>query len=87
MRKHIREAYKNYVRVELLKTRNLLKLSQEQMASILKMSGRAYTALESGQSCCSQVTLVLYLTHCCPDVNAFITGLLEAISQAEKEIA
>lgn len=86
MRKYIREAYKNYVRCELLKTRAAKGISQERMAAILDMSGRAYTALESGKSCWSHITFALYLTRCCLDKDAFIAGLSDVLDKAEKEI-
>ena len=47
-------------------------MTQELMASILEMSTRAYADLESGKSCCSAETLVLYLHRLCPDAGAFL---------------
>ena len=48
------------------------------MAVKLHMSVRSYANLESGASCCSALTLVLYY---CPDVSAF---LLELPAEFEK---
>lgn len=64
MRKQFLAAFKAYFRAELLKTRNALGLTQEEMAHRLHVSTRAYTALEGGRSCCGLVTFLIYLCRC-----------------------
>ncbi|MGI6028070.1 MAG: hypothetical protein ACOX81_09510 [Candidatus Heteroscillospira sp.] len=53
------------------------------MAYRLLMSSRAYASLESGKSCCSLITVLLYLSRCCLDKQAFIEGLLDIFSDSE----
>ena len=88
MRKEIREAYKNYVRVELLRTRSKEGLSQEKMAAILEMSYKAYNSLETGKSCCSPETLSLYILRFrSNDKEVFMDGLYKAIAKAIEKSA
>ena len=76
MREQLHAILRDYFRGELLKTHhNTEGMTQELMASILEMSTRAYADLESGKSCCSAETLVLYLHRLCPDAGAFFAGL------------
>ena len=75
MKKAYLDALKKVARDSILQTRTALGLSQEQMAARLYMSARSYSYLESGTSCCSALTLVLYLVFCCPDVSSFFSVL------------
>ena len=45
------------------------------MAAKLHMSVRSYAYLESGASCYSALTLVLYLLFYCPNVSEFLSEL------------
>ena len=73
MREQLHAILRDFFRGELLKTHhNTEGMTQELMASILEMSTRAYADLESGKSCCSAETLVLYLHRLCPDAGAFL---------------
>lgn len=82
MRDLLHTVLRDYFRSELLKTHhNTEGMTQERMASILEMSTRAYADLESGKSCCSAETLVLYLRRLCPDAQAFFSGLYEKIEE------
>lgn len=76
MKEQLYRTLKAYLRSEFLKNRAALKISQEEMAHRLLMSARAYAALESGKSCCSLTTAVLFLSRCCLDRQAFLDGLL-----------
>jgi len=88
MRKKIREAYKNYVRVELLRTRSKEGLSQEKMAAILEMSYEAYNAIETGKSCCGPETLSLYLVQFrSDDKEVFMDGLYKALAKVKEKSA
>ena len=76
MRKYYWHALKKITHDSILHTRTaVLKISQEQMAAKLHMSVRSYAYLESGASCCSALTLVLYLLYYCPDVSGFLSEL------------
>ena len=46
---------------ELYLSRKSKKLTQAQMAQLLCMDERSYIKLEHGQSCCSGLTLLLFL--------------------------
>lgn len=87
MKKQIEAVVKQYIREELLKTRNALNISQAEMARRLEISSRAYTNLEGGKCCCSSVTLFIYLTNCCPDQEAFMEGLKAALDQVKADVA
>lgn len=85
MRKYYWYALKKVTHDSILHTRTaILGISQEQMAAKLHMSVRSYAYLESGASCCSALTLVLYLLYYCPDVPAFLLELREAFEKADE---
>ena len=87
MKKNFYKAMKAYLRKELLLCRAALKISQEEMAHRLLISVRAYASLEAGKSCCSLITVALFLRRCCPDRCAFIDGLLAIFEPAESDVA
>ncbi|MCM1363777.1 MAG: helix-turn-helix domain-containing protein [Faecalibacterium sp.] len=64
-----------------------LNISQAKMAELLEMSERSYADIESGKSCCSAVTLVLYLIYCCDDVPRFLDELKAKFEQADVDAA
>lgn len=86
MKTQIYEAVKYYIRGELLITRNRLNICQEEMAHRLLMSTRAYVSLEGGKSCCSLITMLLFLSRCCADQQAFLEGLLAILDYDESNI-
>lgn len=79
MRKHYRNILKSCFHRFLLHTREDLQLTQSQMARILSMDYRSYAELDHGKSCCSALTLALYLIYCCRDPQAFLRELKEAL--------
>lgn len=85
MRKLIHSVFKNYFRCHLLKARG--SDTQENMARTFNMSVRAYAALETGESCCSLTTLLIFLRNFCPDRNAFFEEFFTELERAEKEAA
>lgn len=85
MKKKLYNDLKVYFRGELLKCRAALNIPQEEMAHRLLMSTRAYAALESGKSCCSLITAVLFLSRCCLDRTAFLDGLFHILESSEWE--
>ena len=86
MKQYFYVQMKAYLRSQLLTTRECLQISQAEMAHRLLMSVRAYVALESGQSCCSLITVLLFLSRCCSDRENFIEGLLRIFEVPETEI-
>lgn len=51
------------------------------MAAVLVMDDRSYVELDHGKSCCSALTLALYLIYCCENPTAFLTGLREVLEE------
>ena len=87
MRTLFRQKMKHYIRCRMLTTRQTMDVSQDDMASVLGMTTRAYTKLESGENCCSLVTFILFLRFCCPDINAFIAELFALIDETVNSAA
>ena len=56
-------------------TRSRLNLTQSEMAEKLVMDERSYIDLEHGKSCCSAVTLALFLIYVCDDIVSFLGDL------------
>ena len=79
MKKSFRKLIKDYLRVSFLQTRDTLHLTQEQMADRLLMSTRAYAKLETGHSCCSLFTALIFLSRCCTDRRAFLEGIFKPL--------
>lgn len=85
MKKHFYNKLKAYMRCELLKTRERLNINQEEMAHRLLISSRAYASLEGGKSCCSLLTVVLFISRCCIDRQYFLDGLISVLELSENE--
>lgn len=69
---------KKCFRSQLLRTREVLQLTQPQMARKLFIEERSYAALESGASCCGVLTFVFFLLYCCKDPLDFLESLRAA---------
>lgn len=63
---------------KLIQTRSQLGLTQSQMAEKLVMDDRSYIDLDHGKTCCSAVTLALFLVYVCEDVYGFVEELRNA---------
>ncbi len=87
MRKHYSTILKTIFYKNLIQTRATLGITQEKMAEALIMDVRSYFNLDHGQSCCSALTLSLYLIYYCPDVELFLKELKEAFENESNEIA
>lgn len=86
MRKTHKKTLQQYFRSSILTRRNALHLTQSQMAERLCMDERSYSDLDRGKTCCSAVTLALYIAFLCEDVQEFVEGLRHAFN-AEKNNA
>ena len=62
----------------LVCTRTEQGLTQSEMAERLAMDDRSYIDLDHGKSCCSAITLALFLVYVCNDVETFIGELRHA---------
>lgn len=80
MRKRYREILKKWFQNKLIHHRNTACTTQLEMAEKLAMDERSYIDLEHGKTCCSAVTLALFLTICSDDP----IGLLEELCCAFK---
>ena len=87
MRTLFHQKMKHYLRCQLLTTRRIMDISQDNMASILGISTRSYTKLESGENCCNLVTFILFLRYCCPNINAFMSELFALIDEVVNNAA
>ncbi len=79
----LKAEFRNHVMIR----REELNLSQAKMSELLEISERAYSDIESGKSCCSALTLALYLIFCCDDVQGFLDELKARIEKANEEAA
>ena len=81
MRKLYVNILKKYFHANIIRSRNDLEYTQSQMASLLIMDERSYVDLDHGKTCCSALTLALFLIYCCNDPLAFLNGLREAFEK------
>jgi DNA-binding XRE family transcriptional regulator len=75
MRNHYKQVLKVYFHDKVFRARVELDISQEEMAHRLALSSRSYVDLDHGESCCSAVTLALFLIYICTDPKAFLEEL------------
>jgi len=87
MKSDYRTALKNFFRVQLIQTRDVLGLTQAKMAKNLLIEDRSYVALESGDSCCSALTFVLFLVYYCPNPTEFLNKLRKELEEARSDEA
>lgn len=78
MRKTYRDILKHQFHARLIRVRTALGLTQAQMAEKLSMDDRSYIDLDHGKTCCSAVTLALFLIYVCDDVTEFLEELRHA---------
>ena len=79
MRKTYRSILKHCFHINLVHTRTTMGLTQAEMAERLSMDDRSYIDLDHGKTCCSAVTLALYLIYICEDVCGFLEDLRHAL--------
>lgn len=78
MRKIYHEILKTCFHTNLIQSRDALGLTQAEMAEILAMDERSYSDLDLGKSCCSNITLALFLARVCKDPEKFLEDLRHA---------
>lgn len=62
--------------------KQFLNVSQEKMAEYLLISQNNYSHLETQKSCCSGLTLAIYLSVCCEDTESIIAEIKDAFMKA-----
>ena len=74
----MRDKYNQVLRIyfynKVFKARVNLDISQEEMAHRLSLSCRSYVDLEHGETCCSAVTLAIFLIYVCNDPPCVLGG-------------
>lgn len=78
MRKTYRNILKHRFHASLIQARTSKGFTQSEMAERLFMDDRSYIDLEHGKTCCSAVTLILFLLYLCDDVDQFLQELCHA---------
>ena len=78
MRRIYRNVLKHHFHVHLVQIRETRGLTQAEMAEKLAMDDRSYIDLDHGKTCCSAVTLALFLVYVCEDVQVFLEELRHA---------
>ena len=53
----------------------------------MAMDERSYIDLDHGKTCCSAVTLVLFLIYVCEDVEKFLSELKNALEESQNKAA
>lgn len=86
MRKVYTSILKQFFYMQLIHTRTVRCLTQVQMASLLAMDERSYVELDHGKSCCSAVTLALFLVYGCTDPETFLDQLHIAFEEAKEHV-
>ena len=87
MRNVLLDILKSYSHKAILQARSQLSLTQAQMADRLSMDTRSYVYLEHGETCCSALTLALFLIYCCPNPVKFLKELRTALQTTRKAAA
>ena len=87
MRKTYRDVLKKQFRIHLVHSRTANGLTQSQMAEKLSMDDRSYIDLDHGKTCCSALTLALFLIYISADPIAFLEELREAFENESNRAA
>lgn len=87
MRKICRDVLKHHFHIQLVHVRTANGMTQAEMAERLSMDDRSYIDLDHGRTCCSAVTLALFLVYVCEDVPGFLEELRDAFETAFRQAA
>lgn len=87
MRKQYKNALKTVFHQNLFRTRTELGITQEEMAYKLAMASRTYVDLDHGKTCCSAVTLALFLIYICSDPLGFLEEVRNAFEREDNQAA
>ena len=87
MRKVYHMRLREHFHRALVETREHREMSQAQMAEKLAMDERSYIDLDHGKTCCSAVTLALFLIYVCDDASKFLAELKNALEATRTKAA
>ena len=81
MRDVYKQIFKKFFTQNLIQKRDQLDITQEQAASLLHMTHRAYSNLEHEECGCNGLTLALYLIYMDSNPIEFLNELKELLEQ------
>lgn len=87
MRNYYMNVLKLFFYNRLIIARETLHLTQSQMSELLAMDERSYIELDHGKSCCSAVTLILFLIYCCDEPMQFLLDLKKEFEKGIDHVA
>ena len=87
MRKQYTRVLKICFHRYLFRSRVNLGITQEEMAHRLLMASRTYVDLDHGKTCCSALTLALFLIYICTDPLGFLEELRDAFERETNQAA
>lgn len=87
MRKQYTQVLKVFFHQKLFRSRVDMGITQEEMAYRLSMANRTYVDLDHGKTCCSALTLALFLIYISSDPIAFLEELREAFENESNQAA
>ena len=87
MRKQYTQVLKVFFHQKLFRSRVDMGITQEEMAYRLSMASRTYIDLDHGKTCCSALTLALFLIYISADPIAFLEELREAFENESNRAA
>lgn len=87
MRKQYTQVLKTYFHQKLFRSRVDLGMTQEEMAHRLLMASRTYVDLDHGKTCCSALTLALFLIYICANPLGFLEELRDAFERENSQAA
>lgn len=87
MRKQYTQVLKVFFHQKLFRSRVDMGITQEEMAYRLSMASRTYIDLDHGKTCCSALTLALFLIYVCTDPMGFLEELRDAFENEDRRAA
>lgn len=87
MRTQYSKVLKSFFHHKLFRSRLDLGLTQEEMAHRLAMACRTYVDLDHGKTCCSALTLAIYLIYICSEPITFLQELRHAFEDSSNKAA
>ena len=83
-RARFQEELKRYMRVFLIKLRNDMHISKENMAELLHMDVRSYSYIEDGTYLCGLITFIALL-KICPNKMRLLSDIAEIFEKVYEE--
>ena len=81
MRRAYQSALKSILHDDIIRTRDSMGLTQNQMAELLMMDVRSYVEIDHGNSLVGTLSFVLFLINCCQDPSKLLENIHEAFDK------